>query len=149
MRDAIPVTLRVTLVGPPADVQFGVQQGRYGVLAAARATGETLSLDFPGEFRPGKEGEPVLYGPHAQGPPAERFVYVNAGTYSGDSVSCWGRRAKIPTRGVTWELLERARQTPGAVIEARIAGKARDGGPACATVPLLEPGWQVRFPGAG
>jgi hypothetical protein len=33
--------------------------------------------------------------------------------------------------------------TPGAVIEARIAGKAKDGGPAAASVPLLGDGWRV------
>jgi hypothetical protein len=33
--------------------------------------------------------------------------------------------------------------TPGAVIEARIAGTAKDGGPACATVGLLDGGWRV------
>lgn len=143
MEDRIPVTLRITLVDPPAGVSFGIQQGREGLLAVSRASGEALSFDFPGELRPGTVGEPVLYGPHAQGPPAERFVYVNSGTYAGDDASPWGRRAKVPARGITWELVEQARRTPGAAIEARIAGKSRDGGPACASVPLLEPGWQV------
>lgn len=44
---------------------------------------------------------------------------------------------------ITPELVERARESSGAVLEARIAGTAKDGGPACATVPLLDVGWRT------
>jgi hypothetical protein len=32
---------------------------------------------------------------------------------------------------------------PGAVVVAEIDGRARDGGPAAATVPLLGAGWRL------
>ena len=145
MRDPVQVTLRVTLVDPPPGVLFGVQSGKAGVLSAVRSNGASLSFDFPGELRPGKDGEPVLYGPHAQGPPAERFIYVNSGAMAGDAAD-WQRRAKIPLRGLTWELADEALRTPGAVLAAHIAGKAKDGGPVCASIPLLPPGWHVEQP---
>jgi hypothetical protein len=44
---------------------------------------------------------------------------------------------------ITWELIEEALSKSGAVLEARIAGTAGDGGPACATVRLLNGGWKV------
>jgi hypothetical protein len=40
-------------------------------------------------------------------------------------------------------LIEKALSNPDGVLEARIQGTGRDGGPACATVPLLDAGWKV------
>ena len=78
------------------------------------------------------------------GPTGGRFIYINSGTYAGHSDSCWSRRAKVPLSGITWELIEEALTKSGVLLEARIAGTAKDGGPACATVQLLEDGWSVR-----
>jgi Family of unknown function (DUF5990) len=36
------------------------------------------------------------------------------------------------------------RASPSCLLDARIAGTAGDGGPACATVRLLEGGWKVQ-----
>jgi hypothetical protein len=49
----------------------------------------------------------------------------------------------VPLSGITWPLIEEALAAPDAVLEARIAGVARDGGPVCATVPLLDGGWHI------
>jgi hypothetical protein len=89
------------------------------------------------------DGQPTLLGPVTQGPPSDRFVYVNSGTRAGQVGSCWDRRAKVPLSGITRQLIERVQRQRGARLEVRIAGTAGDGGPACATVPLLERGWQV------
>jgi hypothetical protein len=53
------------------------------------------------------------------------------------------RRAKIKTAGINWKLIEQALATPGAVLEVQIEGLAKDGGPCCATVPLVNGGWKV------
>jgi hypothetical protein len=84
-----------------------------------------------------------VLGDFALGPPAGRFVYVNAGTLAGQADSCWTRRAKVKTAGITPALVDETLATPGAVLEARIAGAGRDGTPCCATVPLLDGGWRV------
>lgn len=135
------IALRITLVDPPLDVAFAVQHGRAELHQLARSSGATISFDFTVRVR--AANPLVLLGPYTQGPPASRFVYINSGTYAGDKVSCWSRRAKIPLAGITPALLRELEQTKGAVLEARIAGKSRDGGPACATVPLLDGGWKV------
>lgn len=44
---------------------------------------------------------------------------------------------------ITGEMVDAVLATPGAVLEARFAGVGRDGGPACATVPLLDGGWRL------
>lgn len=135
------IALRITLVDPPLDVAFAMQHGRDQLHEATRATGATLSFDFTVRVR---AATPLVFlGPFTQGPPASRFVYVGSGTSAGDRLSCWTRRAKIPLVGITAALLRELEKNKGAVLEARIAGKSRDGGPACATVPLLDGGWRV------
>ena len=84
---------------------------------------------------------PNVLGPYAQGKPNDRFIYLNSGTMAGQSESCFTRRAKIKTEGITWTLVERA-LAHRASLEAQIEGRAADGGPCCATVPLLG-GWNV------
>jgi hypothetical protein len=75
-----------------------------------------------------------VLGPVTQGPPTARFLYLNSGSRAGQLDSCWDQRAKVPVTGISRELIETIREIPGARLEARIAGTAPDGGPACATV---------------
>lgn len=135
------IPLRITLVDPPPDVLFAVQRGPSELHQATRSSGATLSFDFTLRVRRSADSLSLL-GPFSQGPPASRFVYVNSGTYAGDSASCWSRRAKIPLGGITPQLLDQFQKTPGAILEARVAGTGRNGGPACASVPLLDSGWR-------
>jgi hypothetical protein len=79
----------------------------------------------------------ALGGPFVQGPPQQRFVYVDIGTYAGQADSRWSRRLKIPLEGIP------AKTIPtGGVLEARVPGTGRDGGPNCATVKDFD-GWKV------
>jgi hypothetical protein len=47
----------------------------------------------------------------------------------------------VHLRDLAPSLIEQAISS-GAVIETQIAGRGRDGGPACATVPLVG-GWRI------
>jgi hypothetical protein len=138
--------LRITLVHPPSGVVFCLQRGRADLVSPMEASGEQVSFDFSLRVHGDRSGGPPnLRGAFAQGPPATRFVYVNSGTLAGQRGSCWTRRAKVPLAGITWELIEEAVSKPGTVLEARIAGTAKDGGPVCASVRLLEGGWRASF----
>jgi hypothetical protein len=138
------IPLRITLVHPPRDVVFCLQRGKTEIVSPVPATGDDLSFDFTLRVRDGRpDGLPNFLGPFAQGPPAGRFVYVNSGTSAGEAGSCWTRRAKVPLAGISWPMIEEMMAAPDTVLEARIAGTARDGGPACATVPLLEGEWRI------
>jgi hypothetical protein len=66
--------------------------------------------------------------------PARRFVYICIGTSAGDHISPWSRRAKIDIHGIPREML-----IPGAVLEAVLPGREKDGSPACATVRPTTP----------
>jgi hypothetical protein len=132
-------------VAPPPQVQFCLQ-GRPGELFdPKRSADEDLTFDFEIRVAPGKPGEsPRFLGPFTQGPPAKRFVYICSGSLAGQVGSCWTRRAKVPLGGISSELAAKVQDKAGSArIEARIRGTAKDGGPACATVPLLDGGWRV------
>ena len=132
------VDLRIIVENPP--VRFAVQRGKDELLEATSASATELVFDFSVRARDDGSDTPNFLGPFAQGPVGGRFVYVNSGSLAGEPGSQWTRRAKVPLGSISWSLI---RNAAGAVIEARIAGTARDGGPACATVPLLGSGWKV------
>ncbi|HSU17469.1 DUF5990 family protein [Longimicrobium sp.] len=135
--------LRIVVVRPPMGVAFAVQRGRDALLPPTRASAGEIVFDLT--VRVADRGGAVnVLGPFAHGTPADRFVYVSSGTSAGQAGSCWTRRAKVKTAAIDWPLVEAALATPGAVLEARIEGTARDGGPCCATVPLLDGGWTMR-----
>ena len=141
------IFLRITLVSPPSGVVFCLQRGRAGLASCQEASGDQLSFDFTLRVHGDRAGGPPnLRGDFAQGPPATRFVYVNSGTSAGQMGSGWTRRAKVPLSGITWELIEEAVAKPGTVLEARIPGTAKDGGPVCASVRLLGDGWGAPSP---
>jgi hypothetical protein len=137
------VTLRITIDGPVPGVALAVQRGRDAIVLPVRVTDDAVTFEVHAELRTRPDGSTALAGAELQGPPAARFVYVCVGTRAGQPASPWDRRAKVPVTGITPELLTAAAAKPGAVLAARIAGRARDGGPACATVPLLGAGWRL------
>ena len=102
--------LRIVLEKPPAGVDFGLQKGRgvdYETIQTQRSKGPDLHFEFTVRAKhTGKNDPPNFLGPFVQGPTGERFVYIDIGTYAGQSGTCWSRRLKIPLRGITWEMVE-------------------------------------------
>lgn len=123
--------LRITLVDPPTGIRFHLQKGRDGQEPPSRATDGEISFDFAVRLGEQPDGRPNFLGPYAQGRPADRFVYVGSP----------GRRAKVPLYEIGWERIETVRSQEGTLLAARIEGTAKDGGAACASVPLLGDGW--------
>jgi Family of unknown function (DUF5990) len=138
------LTLRIVLEKPPRGVDFGLQKGRgsaYETIQKQRSTGNDLVFTFTVGVKAGsKAAEPALLGPFVQGPAAQRFVYLDIGTYAGQANSDWSRRLKIPLSGITMAMIESQ-----AVLEARVPGTGKDGGPSCATVKPFG-GWKPGRP---
>jgi len=139
--------LRIVLEKPPPGVDFGLQKGhgsRYETVQTQRSGRKDLQFAFAVRVKNDRsDGTPNFLGPFVQGPPGERFVYLDIGTYAGQTDSCWSRRIKVPLRGITWEMIEHVAANAAAILEARVPGTGRDGGPACATVKIFA-GWSVR-----
>lgn len=144
MSERKELPLRVVVEDPVPGVAIAMQRGASGkeMLWPVEVSAEALVFDFDvtvaGTIA---DGRPRLLGPFVQGPPNGRFVYLTIGVAAGQLDSPWRRRAKVPLGGLTLAMIEAL--PPGGRLAAHIAGKARDGSPACASVPLLAPGWRV------
>ncbi len=123
------LTLRIVIEQPPAGVDFGLQKGRgnaYETVQTQRSQGKNLVFEFQPSIKDGVSNSMVaLGGPFVQGPPRQRFVYIDIGTYAGQADSSWSRRLKIPLDGIPAKAIG-----AGGVLEARVPGTGRDGGPA-------------------
>jgi hypothetical protein len=138
------LTFRVVLEKPPAGVDYGVQMGRgaaYETAQKQRCKGNDLRFEFTVGIRSSKPAAPDFRGPVVQGPLGQRFVYIDIGTYAGQTDTPWSRRLKIPLIGITWDVIDRA-LAGQMVLETRVPGTARDGGPTCATVKPFG-GWKL------
>ncbi|MEZ4701258.1 MAG: DUF5990 family protein [Rhodothermales bacterium] len=138
---------RIVVDSPLAGVTYAMQRGKTALHPPARSTPEALVFEFPLTLVDIDADPPRLTGEFAQGPADKRFVYVNTGTIAGQFASPWRRRAKVPLYGIQRAMLaELMAAQENLMLEARIHGVAKDGGPACATVPLLA-AWSI-VPGA-
>ena len=135
------LNLLIILEKPPAGVDYGLQQGggnNYQTVQTQRSKGRDLTFKFPVRVREGKDGQPNFLGPFVHGPTHERFIYIDIGTYAGQIDTGFSRRLKVPLRGITWEMIDKAK-----ALETRVPGAAKDGTPNCATVKPF-PGWTTR-----
>lgn len=137
MKKTLLIRLIVTEQLP--GVWYAMQRGRSGLLAPATSSG-VLAFDFDVRVELSKD-PPGVTGEFAQGPPTQRFVYVNSGTYAGQSGTPWSRRAKVPVTGIAASLAAEAIARKGR-LQASVRGTGKDGGPFCASVPLLSD-WTV------
>jgi hypothetical protein len=138
------VPARIVVVSPPAGVAFALQRGRQELTGCAKSSGTDLQFEFTFFVVRGTDGVLRFSGEFVQGPSGGKFVYVTSGQRAGQAESPWTRRAKVGLQQLNWKTVERVVQDSRTVLEVRIAGMSRDGGPACATVSLLDGGWTVK-----
>jgi hypothetical protein len=136
----LPILL--TVQAPPAGVAWALQLGRDEIVPPTKRGG---ALEFSATLRvvTGKDGSLDFRGPAVQGPRGGRFVYLTCGVRAGQAGSPWDRRAKVTLEPLR-EML--AKQKASATLKGAsvaIAGTGRDGGPACASVPLADKGWRL------
>ena len=133
----LTITLRLTIHDPVPGVCYSLQGKEGDAVDAVTATEAPLSLDAPVTLNDDNR----LTGPFVRREgPMRRFVYIGIGTHAGFAGPTWSRRAKIDVHNIPADLLAAARQ--GRTLEVRLPGRAKDGGPACATVRPLEP-WKA------
>jgi hypothetical protein len=134
-------TIRIIIEQPPPGVDFALQKGSgkaYEAVQRQRSEGKDLTFEFQPSIREGIAGGiAALGGPFVQGPPRQRFIYIDIGAYAGQADSCYSRRLKIPLDGITPKMIGR-----GHVLQTRVPGTGRDGGPNCATVKDFG-GWKL------
>jgi len=88
-----------------------------------------------------KTGAPDFFGPFVQGPPQERFVYLDMGGYAGQDEAPLNGRLKIPLSGITKNWMEQ--QNFEAVLQTTISGRnAKNNGSQSGTVKPFN-GWKL------
>jgi Family of unknown function (DUF5990) len=144
-KSEIIVPLRIILVDPPPGVDFGIQEGKgndYKTIGVQRSKAGNLILECSIKVKGNlTDGRPNFVGPISQGPPTDRFIYIDIGKLAGQIDSCWQRRIKIPLEGITWEMIRSVADSPMRLLQASIPGSGKDGGPSCATVKPID-GWK-------
>lgn len=129
------VRMRILLVEPPPGVRFAVQRGRSELLEPLAKQHEAIWFEFSLRLGPPlPDGSANFLGEFAQGPPSDRFVYINSGTLAGQADACWTRRAKLKLGSIPRQVVETARSASDGIIEARVLGTLADGSPVCASV---------------
>lgn len=137
MQTAQTITLRMTIEDPVPGVTYSLQDGKSAPVGAVVASEAPLSFDVPVRVAQG----PRFLGEYVRREgPERRFVYIAVGGQAGDCASPWSRRVKVDIHDLPADQLDQA--LAGKVLEARLPGRDKDGGPACATLRPLN-GWQI------
>jgi hypothetical protein len=138
--------LTILLESPPAGVDFGLQQGKgndYQTIQKQRSKGGDLRFECVVTAKDNRDdGLPNFLGPLTQGPPTNRFIYIDIGKLAGQNNAVWERRIKVPLAGITWKMIEQVVTDAKLTLEARLPGTAKDGGPSCATLRPIG-GWKL------
>lgn len=117
--------LRIIVEQPPLDVDYALQKGSgsfYETVQKQRSIGNDLTFEFTPTIRAGvSDPMAALGGPFVQGPPKQRFVYLDIGTCAGQHDSRWTRRMKIPLTGIAPKMMV----TGGVLAIAREAEEAK------------------------
>ena len=146
------VRLRVVCVAPPDPARhgadFGLQRGPSGpgpeswvLEPGKRSARGDVTFELEATVKPARAaGGPAFAGASVYGPTGGKFLYLSWRTRLADGTwSC--RRMKVPLGTITWRLVEAA-AAGGRPLEARVAGRGKDGCLACGTVPLAR-AWRV------
>jgi hypothetical protein len=139
------LSIRIILESPPLGVDFGIQKGsgnNYETILKQRSSDKDLCFEFKISVKENKDAAYNFTGPYVQGPSSERFIYVDIGTSAGQFDSVWTRRLKIPLRGISVETIQQLLTDASLVLETKVPGTAKDGGPNCATVKPFS-GWNL------
>jgi hypothetical protein len=135
--------MRLSVLDSPPGVRWAVQIGRAELLPPTTSVQGRVEFDIPLEIVPSSSGGARLRGGAVQGPAGGRFLYVNSGTRAGEVGSRWDRRAKVSLESIAVTRLQLLPRSAEPILEGEISGIAKDGGPACASVPLLRGAWAL------
>jgi hypothetical protein len=139
------ITLRIILESPPSGVDYGIQKGSgpvYETLQKQRSVNENLRFEFTIHLKTDKAGLPDFAGPVVQGPAGGRFVYVDIGTYAGQTGTIFAGRLKVPLRGITQEMIGQLLAGPGNILTTTVPGTGKNGSPNYGTVKPFD-GWSI------
>jgi len=138
------IALFIKLVNPPKGVGFCLQKGKDELVDYVVSNGKDLIFELSVRVKEGKDGSPNFLGEYTQGTPKERFIYICSGKCAGQTGTHWERRTKIHLSSVTWPQIKKVEKNSKMKLIASYEATGKDGGPSCASVPLIDGGWKIR-----
>jgi hypothetical protein len=144
------VDVRLVCEGLPADRFEGFDGRRHiqvelqtkdGFQAGLPVGNDALAWATEITVKSGPDGAPDFVGPAVHGKRGERFFYLSWSSEHAGQCERF-RRIKVHLRDLTAAQVAKAVKTDGTLL-ARVHAVAKDGGPACASVPLLGGGWRI------
>lgn len=143
----LEITLQIVLLKPTYGVDFGLQKGagnNYETIQKQRSDSKDISFNFTIKIKGDKaqDHSPRLAGSIVQGPANGKFIYIDIGTYAGQTDTPWSRRLKVPLTGITWKDIDQLMADPNSILQTTVPGTGKDGGPNCATVKPFA-GWKI------
>lgn len=139
------LTFRIVLEKPPPGIDFGLQKGsgnKYETIQKQRSGDKDLNFEFTVRIKDTSSVQPIFLGPFVQGTSSDRFIYFDIGTYAGQTNTVWSRRLKVPLAGITRDMINKMMTATNLLLETKVPGTGKDGGPNCATVKPFS-GWQL------
>ncbi|MEP7373022.1 MAG: DUF5990 family protein [Chitinophagaceae bacterium] len=140
------LAFRIVLEKPPAGIDFGLQKGsgsKYETIQKQRSENKDLNFEFIVRIKNNTSAQPIFLGPFAQGSSADRFIYIDIGSCAGQFNTVWSRRLKVPLSGITQDMINEMMTDTNLLLETKVPGTGKDGGPNCATVKPFS-GWQLK-----
>ena len=121
------VKLQIILIKPTKDVDFGLQKGsgnNYETIQKQRSDGQNLLFKFPVKVKGERQKDllPKFSGHFVQGPAGNKFIYIDIGTYAGQTNTGWSRRLKIPLTGITWKDIDKLNANPEFYFRSNCSG---------------------------
>ena len=138
--------LRIVLENPPPGIDFGLQKGsgnKYETIQKQRSKDNDLNFELTVKIKNTASAQPIFLGPFVQGSSTERFIYIDIGRIAGQLNTVWSRRLKVPLVGITHDMINKVLTGTNLLLEAKVPGTGKDGGPNCATVKPFG-GWQLK-----
>ena len=138
------IKLRIVLQNPVDGVMYGLQKGKgadYETVQAQLLKGEDFTFEFTIQVKQAKGKGISLGGPFVQGSGGNRFVYINIGSYAGQTGEPWSGRLKVPFLESDFQdsLLDECAYCWSCIVP----GSTEDGRPVFATVKPFG-GWSMR-----
>ena len=123
------------------NVHVGIQRRRE-VVDLVPGDAQRALFDIDVELRTGRESRLEPRGPHVQGRPGERFIYLSCGAVDSAGRFQMFRRLKLWIGRLDEELLRRA-DASGHRLELRLALVDGRGGPVCGSADPERQDWRV------
>ena len=137
--------LRIIVERPPAGIDYGLQKGKgsqYETVQLQKSGESDLCFEFNVTLKNNTKSIPDFFGSFVQGPPGSRFIYLDIGTYAGQKDIGYSRRLKIPLSVIERQTINHILMNRDVLLEARVQGTGKDGGPTCGTIKPFS-GWKI------